>query len=72
MTGVSLYRYGDKTPKSPLGRVFGVAFILVGLVVVALFTGSVTSVLTNKPGLLDGAGDETVSTCNICNGEDIL
>ncbi|XP_031555996.1 uncharacterized protein LOC116292781 [Actinia tenebrosa] len=38
--------YGDKTPKSIFGRVFGVIWILVGIVIVAMFTATVTNALT--------------------------
>lgn len=39
----SHYRYGDKTPKFVLGRMFGVLWILLGLVVIAMFTATATS-----------------------------
>lgn len=35
--------YGDKTPKFVLGRMFGVLWILLGLVVIAMFTATATS-----------------------------
>jgi len=35
--------YGDKTPKFIFGRVFGVFWILTGLVVIAIFTATATS-----------------------------
>jgi len=38
--------YGDKTPKFILGRVFGVIWILIGLVVIAMFTATATSALS--------------------------
>ncbi|KAK3727823.1 hypothetical protein QZH41_008242, partial [Actinostola sp. cb2023] len=37
--------YGDKTPKSICGRLFGVLWILVGLVIIAMFTASTTNAL---------------------------
>ncbi|XP_048581924.1 uncharacterized protein LOC5511609 isoform X2 [Nematostella vectensis] len=37
--------YGDKTPKSVWGRLFGVAWILIGLVIIATFTAAATSAL---------------------------
>ncbi|KAK2574126.1 Potassium voltage-gated channel subfamily F member 1 [Acropora cervicornis] len=39
--------YGDKAPKSLLGRLFSVLWILIGLVVITMFTATVTSALTN-------------------------
>lgn len=38
--------YGDKTPKFVLGRLFGVLWILIGLVVIAVFTATATSALS--------------------------
>ncbi|KAL9981440.1 hypothetical protein ACROYT_G010146 [Oculina patagonica] len=37
--------YGDKTPKFIFGRLFGVLWILTGLVVIAMFTATATSAL---------------------------
>ena len=42
----SIFSYGDKTPKFILGRVFGVLWILIGLVVIAMFTATATSALS--------------------------
>jgi len=39
-------RYGDKTPRSFIGRLFGVLWILLGLIVITMFTATVTSALT--------------------------
>lgn len=39
-------RYGDKTPRSLIGRLFGVLWILLGLIVITMFTATVTSALT--------------------------
>jgi hypothetical protein len=41
-----MVRYGDKTPKSVFGRVFGVIWILVGLIIIAMFTATATNALT--------------------------
>ncbi|KAL9981438.1 hypothetical protein ACROYT_G010144 [Oculina patagonica] len=41
--------YGDKTPKFIFGRVFGVLWILTGLVVIAMFTATATSALSVNP-----------------------
>lgn len=38
--------YGDKTPKFVFGRLFGVAWILIGLVIIAIFTATATSALS--------------------------
>ncbi|RMX44219.1 hypothetical protein pdam_00005270 [Pocillopora damicornis] len=38
--------YGDKTPRSPLGRIFAVASTLIGLVTTAVLIGCLTSSLT--------------------------
>ena len=40
------HSYGDRTPKSLCGRLFGVLWILTGLIVIAMFTASATSSLT--------------------------
>ena len=44
--GFILRRYGDKTPRSLIGRLFGVLWILLGLIVITMFTATVTSALT--------------------------
>ena len=47
LIGVSLnISYGDKTPKYIYGRVFGVLWILLGLLVMAMFTATAVSALT--------------------------
>ncbi|KAK3707975.1 hypothetical protein QZH41_010734, partial [Actinostola sp. cb2023] len=38
--------YGDKTPKTILGRAFGTLWILIGLVMIAIFTAKATNALT--------------------------
>ena len=38
-------RYGDKTPKSFLGRMFGVFWILVGAIMLSLFTALFTNAM---------------------------
>ncbi|XP_078361006.1 uncharacterized protein LOC144645338 [Oculina patagonica] len=40
--------YGDKTPRSFFGRLFGVLWILLGVIVVTMFTATVTSALTHS------------------------
>lgn len=40
--------YGDKSPRSFFGRLFGVFWILIGLVVITMFTATVTSALTHS------------------------
>eukprot|EP00794_Sanderia_malayensis_P019204 gene19204-21128_t len=39
--------YGDKAPKSLIGRLFSVIWISMGLVLIALFTASITSAMTS-------------------------
>ena len=38
--------YGDKSPKSIVARIFSIIWIMMGLIVMAIFTASVTSALT--------------------------
>lgn len=40
-----LIRYGDKTPKSSLGRLFGVIWILVGAMMLSMFTALFTNAM---------------------------
>ena len=40
------YRYGDKAPKSKMGRIFSVMATLVGLVSIAVLLGNLTTSLT--------------------------
>ncbi len=48
--------YGDKTPKSALARVLTVIWMFVALVVISIFTGSVTAKLTSTQiGITGGA-----------------
>ena len=42
---IDLIRYGDVTPKSVPGRVFGIIWVLVGAVVMSLFTATVVNVM---------------------------
>ena len=39
-------RYGDKSPKSVVARVFSIIWILLGLIIMAIFTANITSALT--------------------------
>ena len=43
---VYLHRYGDKTPKSVVGRIFSIIWIQSGLVIMAIFMAHITSALT--------------------------
>jgi len=38
-----IFSYGDKTPKFVFGRLFGVIWIMTGLVIIAIFTATATS-----------------------------
>ena len=46
-----LIRYGDKTPKSSLGRLFGVIWLLVGAMMLSMFTAMSTNAMNTA---LDG------------------
>ena len=39
-------RYGDKAPKSIVARIFSIIWILLGLVIMAIFMANITSALT--------------------------
>jgi len=39
-------RYGDKAPKSIVARIFSIIWILLGLIIMAIFMASITSALT--------------------------
>ena len=45
-------RYGDKIPKSSLGRLFGVIWILVGAMMLSMFTAMTTNAMNTA---LDGS-----------------
>ena len=60
-----LFSYGDKTPKFVFGRIFGVLWILTGLVVIAIFTATATSALSisaSELSALEGAKVKRIST----------
>ena len=42
----NFFRYGDKAPRSFFARVFGIIWILIGLVIISTFTATITTVLT--------------------------
>ena len=42
---IDLLRYGDVTPKSVPGRVFGIIWVLVGAVMMSLFTATVINTM---------------------------
>ena len=42
---LSYFRYGDKVPRSVVGRLFCVVWINVGLVILAIFMGMITASL---------------------------
>ena len=39
-------RYGDKAPKSVVARIFSIIWILLGLIITAIFMANITSALT--------------------------
>ena len=39
-------RYGDKAPCTFLGRLFGIAWVLTGIVIISIVTGSIATELT--------------------------
>ena len=39
-------RYGDKAPKSIVARIFAIIWILLGLIIMAIFMANITSALT--------------------------
>ena len=44
---VTLYhRYGDRSPKSALGRVFCILWIITGVIIISIFTALVTASLS--------------------------
>ena len=42
------FRYGDKAPRSFGARLFGIVWILVGLVIISTFTATITTMLTTS------------------------
>ena len=46
LTDFVCIRYGDKCPKSVVARVFSIIWILLGLIIMAIFTANITSALT--------------------------
>ncbi len=43
---MSTYSYGDKAPRSFGARLFGIVWILIGLVIISTFTATITTMLT--------------------------
>ena len=46
MVVVSFLRYGDRSPRGYAARVFAIVWVLVGLVVISITTGVITTSLT--------------------------
>ena len=46
MTAIFLNSYGDRSPKSTLGRVFCILWIITGLVIISIFIAMVTASLS--------------------------
>ena len=44
---ISVDRYGDRAPKSIIGRIFGIMWTLTGLVIVSILIGAIASSLTS-------------------------
>ena len=44
---VFLFRYGDKSPRSVVARVFAIIWIAIGITMFSMYTASLTSALTN-------------------------
>ena len=62
-----LTRYGDKAPKSTLARIFSVFWILLGLVIMAVFMANITSALTALSLQLEPTDLVGLKVCiNIC------
>ncbi|KAJ7333696.1 hypothetical protein OS493_015779 [Desmophyllum pertusum] len=63
--------YGDKTPRSFFGRLFGVLWILLGLIVITMFTATVTSALTHSssPEFTNALEGQNVAVFNESNAE---
>ena len=45
--------YGDRTPMSQLGRIFAVGWVLVGLVIISVMMGALTTALTTITSVSD-------------------
>jgi len=56
-------RYGDKTPKTFLGRLFGVVWILVGAIMLSLFTALFTNAMQ---AALDGTKCQDIDSKEVC------
>ena len=41
-----IFRYGDKAPKSIFGRIFGLIWMFVGIILMSIFTATLTTALT--------------------------
>ena len=46
MTAIFLNSYGDRSPKSTLGRVFCILWIITGLIIISIFIAMVTASLS--------------------------
>ena len=42
-----IFRYGDKSPRSIIARLFAIMWILVGITIFSMFTASLTTILQN-------------------------
>ena len=60
-------RYGDKAPKSIVARIFSIFWILLGLIIMAIFIANITSALTALSMQLEPTDLVGVKVCsNIC------
>ena len=55
--------YGDKAPGTNLGKVFGIFWILYGLIVFGVFSGSVTGFLDEAVAANSISGDDSIPAC---------
>ena len=47
----TVHRYGDKTPRSIPGRLFGFVWIIAGVVMISIFTATLTTAFTENNGV---------------------
>ena len=65
ITTLSTVGYGDKVPQTPLGRTIAGAWMLVSLVLVALFTATVTSAITASDAAVEVTGKHDLPVARV-------